>query len=355
MGKKIASLYAEITGDTSKLDTALTGTKTKLTGVKGAASEMSAEVNSRISSMIAPAALASAAIYGIKDALDTTVSYAKQVEDLSRLIGATPEDASRLIQSADDMRVSYETLSTSMEAAIRKGFDPSIAGLETIRQKYQDLQNPIEQSKLLMDTFGRAGADMAPLMKLSSDELANLALQADKAGLTLSGANLQSAKDYALAMDGLEDSVMGVKVSLAQHLIPSLTDFINNGTAVNNTIESQKLKWMDLLPVLGAIRNVILWIQEATVGAGFAERVSTYNPYLNESVTNKKLLGGYATGGDFIVPPGFSNDSYPIRAQSGEHVSITPAGQTSTDLSAIVRELRKLPTAIRDTLLMASQ
>ncbi len=66
-------------------------------------------------------------------------------------------------------------------------------------------------------------------------------------------------------------------------------------------------------------------------------------------------IGGYATGGDFIVPQGFNNDNYPIRAQSGEHVSITPAGQTSTDLSAIVRELRRLPIAIRDTMLIGPQ
>jgi hypothetical protein len=33
-----------------------------------------------------------------------------------------------------------------------------------------------------------------------------------------------------------------------------------------------------------------------------------------------------AGGLDFTVPPGFPNDSYPIRVQSGEHVSVTPVG-----------------------------
>lgn len=37
-------------------------------------------------------------------------------------------------------------------------------------------------------------------------------------------------------------------------------------------------------------------------------------------------MGG-ANGLDMIVPAGFPNDSFPIRAQSGEHVQITPAGQ----------------------------
>lgn len=36
---------------------------------------------------------------------------------------------------------------------------------------------------------------------------------------------------------------------------------------------------------------------------------------------------GYASGADFIVPPGYPNDSYPMRVQSGERVTVTPAGQ----------------------------
>lgn len=33
-----------------------------------------------------------------------------------------------------------------------------------------------------------------------------------------------------------------------------------------------------------------------------------------------------ASGGSFVVPPGFQNDGYPLRVQSGEKVSVTPAG-----------------------------
>lgn len=36
---------------------------------------------------------------------------------------------------------------------------------------------------------------------------------------------------------------------------------------------------------------------------------------------------GFQRGADFIVPPGFQNDSFPFRASSGERVQVTPAGQ----------------------------
>jgi hypothetical protein len=34
----------------------------------------------------------------------------------------------------------------------------------------------------------------------------------------------------------------------------------------------------------------------------------------------------FATGGDFVVPPGYPDDSYRMRVESGEHVTVTPAG-----------------------------
>lgn len=43
-----------------------------------------------------------------------------------------------------------------------------------------------------------------------------------------------------------------------------------------------------------------------------------------------------ASGADFVVPPGYPNDSFgPIWAQSGEQVQITPAGQTTNNSNSV--------------------
>lgn len=68
---------------------------------------------------------------------------------------------------------------------------------------------------------------------------------------------------------------------------------------------------------------------------------------------------GRAGGADFVVPPGFPNDSYPMRVQSGEHVEVTPAGKAKPSDAGVVAEMRtirndirrmtrQLPIAIRD-------
>lgn len=38
-----------------------------------------------------------------------------------------------------------------------------------------------------------------------------------------------------------------------------------------------------------------------------------------------------ANGGDFMVPPGFANDSYPMLVQSGERVKVTPSGKVGEE------------------------
>lgn len=54
-----------------------------------------------------------------------------------------------------------------------------------------------------------------------------------------------------------------------------------------------------------------------------------------------KASHGYATGGSFVVPPGYSNDSYAMGVSSGEKVSVTPASAMS-DQDALLTEIRDL-------------
>ena len=59
-------------------------------------------------------------------------------------------------------------------------------------------------------------------------------------------------------------------------------------------------------------------------------------PYGERSSSSK--VGGYdptesdwATGGSFVVPPGYPNDSYRVGLTSGEQVQVTPKNQTTNN------------------------
>lgn len=155
-----------------------------------------------------------------------TVDYAKQVRDLGRTIGATAEESSKLIQAADDVKVSYEALSTGLETAVRKGFDPSIAGLGRLADQYNAIQDPIARAKFAMDTFGRAGADLAPLLEKGSAGIRALGEEAEALGLVMSGEGVQSALEYEQAVDELTDAWTGFKITLGTEVLPAVTDAI---------------------------------------------------------------------------------------------------------------------------------
>lgn len=163
-----------------------------------------------------------------------TVAYAKEVRDLSRTIGASAEESSKLIQAADDVNVSVSSLEAGLKAAIRKGIRPTIEGLGELADKYVAIEDPIARAKFLMDTFGRSGADLAPLMEKGKDGIKALGDEATRLGLVMSEQDVQAARQFEIATDNLDDALTGLKYSIGNALIPVLTEEanrINDSTA----------------------------------------------------------------------------------------------------------------------------
>lgn len=57
--------------------------------------------------------------------------------------------------------------------------------------------------------------------------------------------------------------------------------------------------------------------------------------------------GGYHNGADFVVPPGYPNDSFgPMYAESGERVTIAPASETAMTSQAMLSALTNIEHAL---------
>ncbi len=159
-----------------------------------------------------------------------TVSYAKQVRDLSREIGASAEDTSKLIQAADDVGISFGTLESAMTIAIRNGVNPTIDGMGKLADEYLAIQDPIDRTKFLLDNFGRSGADLAPLMELGSAGIKALGEEAEATGLVLSGQAVADAREYEIAIDSLSDAWQGFVTVVGTKVIPVVTSIMNQIT-----------------------------------------------------------------------------------------------------------------------------
>lgn len=166
-----------------------------------------------------------------------TLDLAGEVRNLSRTIGATSEQASMLIQAADDVGVSSETLTSALETAIRKGVRPTIGGIGELADEYNAIEDPIERTAFLQDKFGKSGADLAALMEKGSDGIKELGDSAKATGLVLSDQAVQSAREFEIAADDLSDSVEGLKVQMGVEFLPTLTLWVDE---MNRAVDAQR-------------------------------------------------------------------------------------------------------------------
>ena len=76
----------------------------------------------------------------VKKSVDGFIQYSNQIQDISRLTGASAEEMSRLVQVGDDVRLTYEQMKTSMQIASKQGIDVSIDGIKRLSEQYLQLE-----------------------------------------------------------------------------------------------------------------------------------------------------------------------------------------------------------------------
>src|SRR5690349_21739340 len=153
----------------------------------------------------------------VKSVIDPVIDYAKQVRDLSSFTNISAEESSKLINVADDLQIEYGTLRTASRKLIEDGLQPNIETLADLSDEYLAIQDPVEQSQFLIETFGsRAGPEMARLLEQGGDALRQMASDVETTGLVMDEHGVEAARQYELALDDLEDSSLALKIELSE-------------------------------------------------------------------------------------------------------------------------------------------
>lgn len=228
MGEKIASLYAAI--GVQGLETVSKDLSGLADGLKKSQKEFSGltDVTEALAVPMAGAAAGIAAVAGaIAITAGATVEYAGQVDDLGRSLGVSAEEASKLIQVADDAKISYEQLSVASKELIKNGIQPSIENIGKLADEYNAIQDPVQKSQFLLEKFGRAGLQMGKLLEQGSIGIKSAADEAERLGLVMSQGDVAAAEKLRLAWDDLGDSAEGLKIKIGNGLVPTLTDAVD--------------------------------------------------------------------------------------------------------------------------------
>lgn len=151
------------------------------------------------------------------------VNYAEQVKNMSRSLGASAEETSRIIQVADDVRISYESLTVAMKTAQKDGVQPNIEGLAKLADQYVAIQSPTERTKFLLDTFGKSGLEMGKLMEKGGDGIRKMSSDIND-NMIMTEKGIKASDDYQRKIDDLNDSVTALSMSIGEKLVPVMTD-----------------------------------------------------------------------------------------------------------------------------------
>ena len=177
-----------------------------------------------------------------KEALKSYNEVAGGTRELKNILGGTAEDMSRLRFAGAELGVSTSSISHAMLMAathmergdkIAKQFGvslkdasgktkPSIQLFGEMADRLMSIQDPLKRNAAGLEMFGRGYRDMIPLLKRGSEGIKELGDESDRLGLTMSQKDLDSTKQFGLAVKQLKANLEGVMVTVGRHLIPIL-------------------------------------------------------------------------------------------------------------------------------------
>jgi hypothetical protein len=232
----------------------------------------------------------------------------------------------------DDLEQQMSDVQAEIDLAIKQGYNPMGEKISGLQGQYSDLAGQYDASakahedatrRIIFDLLAqRAGVD-----GLSSDELAVLSATAVSWGLVD-----QATADAGLAIDDTLTKLGSGETTVTEAIdtidligetaITSADEF---KTALGNAVSADETR--NFANMVGGLRADIGGIE------------GTHQVVFNSSMTGAWPSSGGSGGGrgggvvmaggaDYIVPPGFDQDNYPLGfAQSGERVIVIPKNQ----------------------------
>lgn len=156
------------------------------------------------------------------------MQYGLQVKDLSVRLGVTSQEASKMIQVFDDLRIDMGSAQTAFRFLVAQGIQPTIANLADLADQYGNIQDPVEKAQFAMKNFGaRGGLEMTKMLVAGGDAIRDMAAEAERLGLVLGENAVQAAQDFYDSTDKMGDSLKGLQIAMGLAFLPTLSDFVD--------------------------------------------------------------------------------------------------------------------------------
>lgn len=236
----IGALRVVLGADTAALDK----------GLKDSGGKLQAFADVAKASMAVAAAAVGAAAIAIGVSIKTAIDNADKVNKLSQSTGTTTEEFSKLSYAAQLADVSQESLGKSLgklsKAMVSAASDgASVAGqafaqmgisvrdadgnlksssvvISEVAGKFEGYRDGAAKTALAIALFGKAGAEMIPLLNQGKQGLADASEEAERFGLVLDNKTTMAAEAFNDNLKRMDMIKQGLATTMAAKLLPSL-------------------------------------------------------------------------------------------------------------------------------------
>jgi len=212
---------------------------------------------------MATAAAAAAVLAGVGTITRSAINSADAFDDMSQRTGVAAKELSTLAYAAQRGGLDVGTFESGLvkltksasDAArgtgeARAGFDAlgvsvtnadgslksSDVLLREVATQFAGMEDSANKTALAVNLFGRAGADMIPMLNQGAEGISEVQQRARDLGLEIDNTTAALAGDFNDSLDDMQSLVKGLGIDVAKQLLPSLTlladEVVNNGTAM---------------------------------------------------------------------------------------------------------------------------
>lgn len=197
---------------------------------------------------------------GIKELIDQFDEFAEHAETMSHAAektGLAVDEISRLQFAATQSGVAADSLTSAVEkfskaatesttkageqraafAAIgvsvtdaNGAIKPMEQLLEQVADRFESYRDSAEKTTLAQILFGKAGADLIPVLNLGSQGIQDLGKRSDELGNTISEKTAKQAEEFNSKLGEMKALSVGLWQAIASQLLPSLTSLTSEFT-----------------------------------------------------------------------------------------------------------------------------
>jgi len=195
------------------------------------------------------------------------------VQELNVALPKLAQNAGNAADGSKASALAFRRAGVDIKDASGKFKDPTRLMLD-LADSFKEGRIQGNRTQVLMNLFGRSGKKMGTLLAQGSAGIKKAMVEAKRLGIVMSTKQLKAAEDYNDAMLRAKSVLLGVRNTIALHLIPSITDALDKFKAW--ALEGDNLKKaLDRLRMAGkALIVVLALIAAAKVGQTLASLVA---------------------------------------------------------------------------------